>query len=218
MTKEEKISELEKIANEVRKCQRCPLFSGATNGVPGEGDVEAEVMFIGEGPGYNEDQQGRPFVGQAGKLLTNSIESLGWKRSDVFITNVVRHRPPENRDPMPEEIAACDVWTDQILELVDPKVIVTLGRFSMAKFINGFTISKVHGQARLSSYKGRQYIVLPMFHPAAALRAGAMMAQFKADFKKLPEVSKMSIDTLVPPLVTEETPVKDNGSDQMNLI
>ena len=143
---------------------------------------------------------------------------MGWKRPDVFITNVVRHRPPENRDPLPEEITACDVWTDKIIELVEPKVIVTLGRFSMAKFISGATISKVHGQARLSNYKGRQYVVMPMFHPAAALRAGEMMSQFKADFKKLPEVVNMSIDDLVPPLVKKEEPKNDVGPNQMNLI
>lgn len=218
MIREERLQELERISAEVRKCQRCPLFRGATNGVPGEGNVEAEVMFIGEGPGFNEDQQGRPFVGQAGKLLTESIEELEWRRSDVFITNVVRHRPAGNRDPLPEEIAACDVWTDRILELVNPKVIVTLGRFSMGKFINGVTISKIHGQARLSSYKGKQYVVFPMFHPAAALRAGDVMNQFKEDFKKLPEVVKMDADTLIPPLVAKGETAREEGPSQMNLI
>jgi DNA polymerase len=216
MTKEEKLQKFQEICDQVKKCQNCQLFRGTTNGVPGEGNLNAEALFLGEGPGFNEDQQGRPFVGAAGKLLTESIQSLGWKRSDVFITNVVRHRPPNNRDPLPEEITACDIWTDQLLELIDPKVVVTLGRYSLGKFIPGVTISKTHGQTRLSDYKGRQYFIYPMFHPAAALRAGDMMQQFKEDFKKLPDVLKMNLDDLIPPLVPKEE--KKEEPDQINLL
>lgn len=217
MTGVEKLKKFQELCEEIKKCQRCPLFRGATNAVPGEGNVEAEVMFIGEGPGFNEDQQGRPFVGAAGKLLTESIESLGWKRADVFITNVVRHRPPGNRDPLPEEIGACDTWTDKLVELISPKVIVTLGRFSMGKFIPGVTISKVHGQTRLTFFNNKQIIVYPMFHPAAALRDGTVMQQFKQDFQKLPEVVKMDLDDLVPPLVSDKEKEKEE-SNQMNLL
>ena len=217
MTQEKSIK-FTQICEDVKRCQACPLFRDTTNGVPGEGNLDAEVLFIGEGPGFNEDREGRPFVGAAGKLLTESIQNLGWQRSDVFITNVVRHRPPDNRDPLPEEIAACDTWTDQLLVLVAPKVIVTLGRFSMAKFIFGVNISKIHGQVRLSEYKSRQYLVYPMFHPAAALRAGNVMSQFKQDFQKLPEVVKMSIDDIIPPLVTSAPEAKSKEPDQMSLI
>lgn len=218
MTRQEKVQKLVEISEGVRKCQACPLFRGTTNGVPGEGNLDATALFLGEGPGFNEDREGRPFVGAAGKLLTESIQSLGWQRSDVFITNVVRHRPPENRDPLPEEIVACDTWTDQLLELINPKVVITLGRFSMAKFIPGVTISQIHGQTRLANYKGKQYMVYPMFHPAAALRAGDVMDKFRQDFQKLPQVVKMTLDDLVPPLVEKDQKTPKDQADQMTLI
>ena len=221
MTDQEKQIKFEEICKGVRNCQACPLYQGTTNGVPGEGSLNAKIFFCGEGPGFNEDQQGRPFVGVAGKLLTESIQSLGWQRKDVFITNVVRHRPPGNRDPLPEEIAACDTWTDQLLELIDPKIVVTLGRFSMVKFVPGVTISQTHGQPRLSNYKGKQYLVYPMYHPAAALRSGDMMVKFKEDFKKLPQIINMSLDDLIPPLVPKDQvkgKVEEEPSDQMSLL
>jgi len=138
---------LEALAREIAGCRRCALAAGRTYAVPGEGNPSAEIMFIGEGPGFNEDQTGRPFCGAAGQFLTQLIESIGLKRQDVYITNIVKSRPPGNRDPLPEEILACKPWLDRQLEIIKPKVIVTLGRFSMARFFPGATISRIHGQA-----------------------------------------------------------------------
>src|SRR5215211_8548650 len=154
----------------VNACHACPLSAGRTRVVPGEGPVDAEVMLIGEGPGYYEDQQGRPFVGAAGQFLEQLLASIGFKRSDVFIANVVKCRPPSNRDPMPEEISACSTWLGKQIEIVRPKLIVTLGRYSMGRFLPGVTISRVHGQPRKS---GDTWIV-PMYHPAAALHQGSL--------------------------------------------
>lgn len=176
---------LEEIAAQIKKCRRCPLYKNATNSVPGEGNPEAEIMFIGEGPGYHEDQQGIPFCGQAGKLLDELLQSIEVKREEVFICNMLRHRPPGNRDPLLEEIEACKIWLDQQIKVIQPKAIVTLGRFSMAKFIPEGKISFLHGQARFVDFEGRKYIVIPMFHPAAALRSLEIMSKLKEDFKKI---------------------------------
>lgn len=185
MEKEERLAE---IVQEVGRCRKCGLYRGATRGVSGEGDVDAEVFFIGEGPGFHEDQQGRPFVGAAGKLLERSLGEVGWRREQVFIGNVIKHRPPENRDPLPEEIAACKGYLDRQLEIVEPRLIVTLGRFSMAKFIGGVFISKVHGKERRIEYREKWYWVMPMYHPAAALRDGRVMREFREDFLQIPVV------------------------------
>jgi DNA polymerase len=139
-------------------------------------------MFIGEGPGFHEDQQGLPFVGPAGKLLDKLLSSIGLKREEVFITNVIKHRAPGNRDPMPSEIDACRGFLDKQIEVIDPKVVVTLGRFSMDKFIPGARISQVHGQARFVQFGDKKLIVIPMYHPAAALRAGRIMEELRKDF------------------------------------
>jgi DNA polymerase len=165
------------------------------------------VLFIGEAPGRNEDESGRPFVGQAGKLLEKNLNVIGLQRSDVFVTNIVKYRPPDNRDPFPEEIAACKDWLDEQIKIIDPKIIVTLGRFSMGKFIEGVTISKVHGQPRFVDFGGKRYIVYPMFHPAAALRSGSMMKPFEEDFVKLSTL-------LTKPVSVAEA--KDNNG-QLNL-
>ncbi|KKU65025.1 MAG: Phage SPO1 DNA polymerase-related protein [Candidatus Amesbacteria bacterium GW2011_GWA1_47_16] len=186
MTREEKIEALEEIALEVRAFKGLEIARHATNAVPGEGDPDAEIMFIGEAPGFNEDKQGRPFVGQAGKLLEKSLqESLGMNRDDVYITNIVKYRPPDNRDPFPDEIEVCRDWLDRQIRVISPKIIATLGRFSMGKFIEGLTISRVHGQPRFVDFAGSRYIVYPMYHPAAALRAGSVLEQFRQDFNKL---------------------------------
>jgi DNA polymerase len=186
MTTEEKLAELNKIATEIKSYKGLEIAKNATQAVPGEGDPDAEVMFIGEAPGFNEDKQGRPFVGQAGKLLEKMlIGILQLDRKDVYITNIVKFRPPDNRDPFDDEIEACRVWLDQQIQIIKPKIIVTLGRFSMAKFIPGVTISRVHGQPKYIDFLQRKYIVFPMYHPAAALRAGEVMNQFKLDFEKL---------------------------------
>lgn len=181
-----KQQKLEEIAREVAKCKKCLLYKDATNSVPGEGSPEAKIMFVGEGPGYFEDLQGRPFVGQAGKLLNELLQSIKLPREEVFIGNVVKHRPPENRDPMPEEIKACEQYLDEQIEIINPKIIVTLGRFSMNKFLPGEYISRVHGQARYVDFAGKRYLVIPMYHPAAALRSDEIMNQIRQDFQKIP--------------------------------
>lgn len=165
-----------------------PLRAGATRLVFGEGSGDAEIYFLGEAPGFYEDQQGRPFVGQAGKLLDNMLLTIGLKREDVYISNVVRFRPPNNRDPEPAEIEAFGPYVDREIEIVDPKLIATLGRFSMGKFLPGEFISKVHGKPRIVFLRGRDIMVMPMYHPAAALRNGAVMDQFREDFRKIPEI------------------------------
>ncbi len=170
------------IREEILHCQKCPLAKGRKNAVPGEGPSSVEIMFIGEGPGYHENQQGKPFVGQAGAFLDELLAAADLKREDVFITNVVKCRPPNNRDPMPEELAACAHYLDEQIALLDPKVIVTLGRFSMAKFIENGKISQIHGKA----HKVGKRLVVTMYHPAAALHQPALRPALVEDFKKLP--------------------------------
>ena len=167
-----------------------PLREGATNLVLGEGDLNSELVFIGEGPGYWEDQKGRPFVGAAGKFLDQLLHSIKLPREKVFISNVVCYRPPGNRDPEPEEIAAFQPYIDRLIALIKPKVIVTLGRFSMGKFIPGPKISSIHGKPQIVDWKGKETTVIPMYHPAAGLRRGEIKAQIFEDFKRLPEVLK----------------------------
>lgn len=186
----DKREELERIAEGVKNCKKCSLWESATNSVPGEGNPDAEVMFIGQCPGYWEDQKGKPFVGQAGKLLDNLLGSIGLRRSEVFIANVLKHRPPGNRDPLPEEVEACHDWLIRQIEIIQPKIIVTLGRFAMYKFIPDGKISRIHGQPRVVNWQNRKITVLPMFHPAAALRGATVMEQTKEDFKQIPRVLK----------------------------
>lgn len=176
---------LQAIAKDVQACRRCRLYQTATRAVPGEGNPQAKLMFIGEGPGYYEDQTGRPFVGQAGKLLEKLLASIGLKREEVFIGNVIKHRPPDNRDPLPDEIEACRLWLDEQIEVIQPEVIVTLGRFSMAKFIPGVLISQVHGQPRYVDWNQHRLIIVPMYHPAAALRSEKVMQAIEMDFQKM---------------------------------
>ncbi|ACZ41712.1 phage SPO1 DNA polymerase-related protein [Thermobaculum terrenum ATCC BAA-798] len=175
---------LELIASEVRKCTKCPLSATRTNAVPGEGNPSAQIMFIGEGPGFNEDRQGRPFVGAAGAFLNELLQSVGLRREDVFITNVVKCRPPGNRDPLPEEIQACSCYLDRQIELIKPAVIVTLGRYSMARYFPNERISRIHGQPRRIG----DLTVVPLFHPAAALHQPALKETSISDFKKIPKI------------------------------
>jgi uracil-DNA glycosylase len=172
------------IAEEIRVCTACRLHQTRLNPVPGAGNPEAEIMFIGEGPGFYEDKQGLPFVGRSGDLLNKLLLQIGLKREAVFITNVVKNRPPENRDPMPDEIAACKPYLDRQIEVIDPLVIVTLGRFSMARYFPGGKITQIHGQAKYD--ERRAYY--PLFHPAAVLRNDSLMPGMEADFKRLLEV------------------------------
>ena len=175
---------LEKIADEVRGCPKCELARTRTKAVPGEGAARARVMFIGEGPGWHEDRQGRPFVGNAGKFLNELLGLAELERDEVFITNVVKCRPPGNRDPMPDEIAACAPYLEGQIEAIDPDVIVTLGRFSMARWFPGERISRIHGQPKR---EGRRLIV-PMYHPAAALHQAALRGAIEEDFRKLKKI------------------------------
>lgn len=167
-----------------------PLKKGATNLVFGVGNPETKILFIGEGPGYWEDQKGEPFVGNAGKLLDTLLQSIKLPREEVYITNVVHHRPPENRDPFPQEIEAYGKYLDEIIKVIDPKIIVTLGRFSMGKFLPEVKISAVHGKTYVVQFNGKKLTVIPMYHPAAALRAGQVMSMIKEDFLKLSEILK----------------------------
>jgi uracil-DNA glycosylase len=175
---------LEKVAAEVRACTRCPLHKGRKNAVPGEGPANAEIMFIGEGPGFHENEQGRPFVGAAGKFLEELLAGAGLSRDKVWIGNVVKCRPPGNRDPQPEELQACGDYLDRQIELINPKVIVTLGRYSMARYFSGAKISAIHGQAK--QVGGR--LIVAMFHPAAALHQQSLRRTVEEDFKRLPEL------------------------------
>lgn len=175
---------LEQIADEVRVCPKCELSRTRTKAVPGEGAPRARVMFIGEGPGWHEDRQGRPFVGNAGKFLNELLGLAELEREEVFITNVVKCRPPGNRDPMPDEIAACAPYLEGQIDAIDPDVIVTLGRFSMARWFPGERISRIHGQPKR---EGRRLIV-PMYHPAAALHQAALRGAIEEDFRKLKKI------------------------------
>jgi uracil-DNA glycosylase family 4 len=176
------MSALNDLYNEVSVCKRCELYKCATRAVPGEGPENAEIMFIGEGPGWNEDQQGRPFVGAAGKFLDHLFDLIGMKREQVYIANVVKHRPPNNREPLPTEISACGIWLDRQLEIVHPKIIVTLGRHSMARYFPNKTISKIHG----TSEKRDGVIYFAMYHPAAALHQQNLRYELEQDMLKLP--------------------------------
>ncbi|HEY7125014.1 MAG TPA: uracil-DNA glycosylase [Ktedonobacterales bacterium] len=173
--------ELEQVAAEVSVCPKCNLCKTRTKAVPGEGSASAAIMLIGEGPGYHEDKQGRPFVGAAGQFLDELLQHAGVKRAEVFITNVVKCRPPNNRDPLPEEIAACSGYLDRQIAAINPQVIVTLGRFSMQKFFPGANISSIHGKAR--KVNGR--VVVPMYHPAAGLHDIQKRPIIVEDFKKV---------------------------------
>ena len=191
------MSELEKLAAEISVCKKCILSKSRTNAVPGEGPPNAQIMLIGEGPGFHEDKQGRPFVGASGQFLEELLAGIGFKRQDVFIANVVKCRPPGNRDPMPDEIEACKFYLDRQIELINPKVIVTLGRYSMARWFPNAKISAIHGQPR--KFEGR--LVVPMFHPAAALHQPSLRKDVEADFHKLPDILKQfeQLDDAEPP-------------------
>ncbi len=158
--------------------------------MPGEGNASTEVVFVGEGPGFNEDKQGRPFVGRAGDLLVKLLAHIGWRREDVFITNIVKCRPPDNRDPEPDEIAACAPYLTRQLEVLDPAVVVTLGRFSMARFMPGVRISQAHGTVRPAdpATGARDALVLALYHPAAALRSTAVERESYEDAATIPSV------------------------------
>jgi DNA polymerase len=204
------MDDLNKVAAEVRVCPLCGLATTRTKAVPGEGPAGADIMLIGEGPGFHEDKQGRPFVGPSGQFLNDLLGSAGYKREDVFITNVVKCRPPGNRDPLPDEIQACSGYLDRQIALINPKVIVTLGRFSMARWFAGQKISAIHGKAK--KVDGR--VVVPMFHPAAALHQPALRSAIEEDFRRLRDIINAISGQ------PEEKPAKkedDAGGEQLSL-
>lgn len=178
------MTELERLAGEIAGCTKCTLHRGRTHAVPGEGPEDAGIMFVGEAPGFHEDQQGRPFVGAAGEFLEELLESIGLARQDVFITNVIKCRPPGNRDPLPEEIDSCAPYLDRQIALLDPVVVVTLGRFSMARAFPTGRISRIHGEPR----KINGVVYYPMYHPAAALHRPSLRSTVEADMQRIPEV------------------------------
>ncbi len=179
------------LINQVQNCTKCGLCKSRTNAVFGEGSFEAEIMFIGEGPGKAEDLQGKPFVGAAGKLLTKLIESIGLTREQVFIANVVKCRPPKNRDPLPAEVKACWPYLEAQIRLIKPKLIVTLGRHSMGRFLPGLKISEVHGSSEIASgiWQERQ-VYLPLYHPAVALYDPRKRDTLFEDFAQIPLILK----------------------------
>ncbi len=176
--------ELEQIGKEVSQCTKCELHYSRKLAVPGEGPPDAEIMFIGEGPGFHENEQGRPFVGAAGKFLEELLSSINLKRSDVFIANVIKCRPPGNRDPLPQELSACSEYLERQILAINPRIVVTLGRYSMAYYLPNAKISQVHGQ----SIRVRGRLIVAMYHPAAALHQRSLRPTIEADFVKLPEL------------------------------
>jgi len=179
--------QLEKLAKQIVVCTKCELHRSRKNAVPGEGPTHAEIMFIGEGPGAREDEQGHPFVGASGKFLNQLLEEAGVTRSEVWITNVVKCRPPGNRDPLPNEVEICTSnYLQHQIKIVNPSIIVTLGRFSMSLFFKGAKITQIHGQMQ----KVEDRFVIPMFHPAAALHQLSLRDTIMADFARLPALLK----------------------------
>ncbi len=189
MTPEERRAALDAIAAEISVCNQCRLANGRTRAVPGEGHPETEVVFVGEGPGQNEDIQGRPFVGAAGGLLNELLGSIGWQRNEVFITNVVKCRPPGNRDPEPDEMAACAPYLKRQLEVLDPALIVTLGRFSLQTFMPGARIGQAHGTVRPANPDAGapNATAFAMYHPAAAFRQASLKQTMQVDACSIPE-------------------------------
>ncbi len=213
---------LQSITQEINRCQRCSLYKTATHAVPGEGNPHAQIVFIGEAPGFYEDQQGLPFVGRSGKLLNLCLEEIGLQRSDVWIGNVLKHRPPQNRDPLPQEISACKPFLDRQLKLIQPKFVVTLGRFAMEKFISGVYISRVHGQPRFITWESNEFFLFPLYHPAAALRNPHIKKDFYQDFKRLRHYldNPSEITPTTKPNTTQDnnTQNKDDQEKQMSLL
>ena len=199
---------LAEVASEVAVCQKCALYHSRKKAVPGEGPSRCEIMFIGEGPGFYENEQGRPFVGAAGKFLDELLAQAGLKREDVWITNIVKCRPPGNRDPLPDEVESCNPYLERQIRAVDPSIIITLGRHSMAKYMPGAKITAVHGQMRRV---GERYVIA-MFHPAAALHQASLKPALLADFARLPQLLEqarkgLGRDRQAPP--PEEPPESD---------
>ena len=196
----EHVGELQAYAEAVSGCTRCRLAQGRTQVVFGSGNPHADLLFVGEAPGFHEDKQGLPFVGQAGKLLEKLLAGIGLARSDVYIANVLMCRPPGNRDPQPDEIEACESHLFRKLELIEPTVVATLGNFA-TKLLSGrpLGITRVHGQEQATTIGGRKVLLYPLYHPAAALYTPAMLKVLEADFARLPELLGRSLAPIAPP-------------------
>jgi uracil-DNA glycosylase family 4 len=184
---EQRREQLIELYRQVSECTRCPLHAERTRAVFGAGNADAELMFIGEAPGAEEDRQGIPFVGRAGQLLNQMLEEIGMKREDAFIANILKSRPPGNRDPQPEEIEACWPYLERQIQLIEPRVIATLGNFATKKITGNQTgITRVHGTPQVHAIAGRTVFVFPLLHPAAALRTPSLIETLREDFAKLP--------------------------------
>ena len=196
----ELLNQMNLLARQIAECDKCMLHLTRKCAVPGDGNIHTKILFIGEGPGKNEDETGRPFVGQAGNFLNELLGIAGVNRREVFITNVVKCRPPANRDPMPEELTACAGYLDRQIELMNPLVIVTLGRFSMARYFPLQRISAIHGQGKWINDR----LVVPMFHPAAALHQPTLRSSIEHDFALLPAYLEEAAKKLNPEIIPEE--------------
>lgn len=212
---------LQDVAAQVKTCTRCKLYRSRKNAVPGSGSAETSIMFIGEGPGFHENEQGLPFVGAAGQFLDELLAAAGLRREDVFITNVVKCRPPGNRDPQPDELEACKVFLDRQIAAINPDVIVTLGRISMGKYIANGKISSIHGQ----TFWVNERMIIPMYHPAAALHQPSLQGVVKDDFARLPDLiakaqearGKHQQEEAANLAEVEEEPVEDQTPKQLSL-
>jgi DNA polymerase len=178
------MSALAQLCEEIIACRDCELAKYRTKVVPGEGAEDADLLFIGEAPGWHEDQQGRPFIGPAGQFLDQLLASIGLRREEVYIANVIKCRPPQNRDPLPEEIQNCSKWLDRQIEIIQPQMIITLGRYSLARYFPNESIGKIHGKPR----KSEGVIYYPMYHPAAALHQGSLRRTIETDMLRIPQI------------------------------
>jgi uracil-DNA glycosylase len=202
---------LQQIQSEVQVCTRCGLQFSRKHGVAGVGPADAEIMIIGEAPGFHENETGIPFVGGSGQFMDELLKGVGLQREDIFIGNVVKCRPPSNRDPLADELAACDTYLERQIAAINPKVIITLGRFSMARFLPNAKISEIHGQAM--SVRGR--LVVPMYHPAAALHQRSLRPILVADFAKLPELIAQAASA--PEYLGEPAENGNSSATQLNM-
>lgn len=184
------MSLLAQLCGEIAACRDCELAKYRTKVVPGEGAEDADLVFIGEAPGWHEDQQGRPFVGPAGQFLDQLLASIGLRREEVYIANVIKCRPPQNREPLPTEIQSCRKWLDRQIEIIQPQMIITLGRYSLARYFPNESIGKIHGKPR----KLGDVVYYPMYHPAAALHQGSLRRTIEADMLKIPQILAQSED------------------------
>jgi DNA polymerase len=206
--------DFDQFIKEVGQCKKCRLSQTRKNVVPGEGSRKAEIMFIGEGPGKNEDEQGKPFVGAAGKFLDQMLQLIGFKREDIYIANVVKCRPPNNRDPLPDEAEACWPWLNLQLKLIKPKVIVLLGRHSAARFIPNIHISSEHGQPFRKDISALGKVILyPCYHPAAALYNGGLRQTLVKDFKKIPKILEIARQYQLEEKTKKEKETKEKPTD-----